>query len=92
MDFSGAALGGAGAEAGVFEFGDRGGLLEVGEGVGVVDDVFFVEGEGGGGELVEGGLPGGEDFAGEVGEYAGVPGRFGRNTGFFAPLRMTDFE
>ena len=62
-----AALGGAGAEAGVLELGDRGGLLEVGEGVGVVDDVFAVEGVGGGGELVERGFPRGEDFAGEVG-------------------------
>ena len=68
MDLLAAALGGAGAEAGVFEFGDGGGLLEVGEGVGVVDDVFAVEGEGGGGELVEGGFPGGEDLAGEVGD------------------------
>ena len=61
------ALGGAGADAGVFELGDGGGLFEVGEDFGVVDDVLLVEGEGGGGELVEGGLPGGEDFAGEVG-------------------------
>src|SRR6185312_10260758 len=56
------ALGRAGAEAGVLEFGDRGGLLEVGEGVRVVDDVFAVEGAGGGGELVERGLPDGKDF------------------------------
>ncbi len=62
------ALGGAGADAGVFEFGDGRGLLEVGEGLGVVDDVLAVEGEGGGGELVERGLPGGEDLAGEVGD------------------------
>ncbi len=67
MDFLLAALGGAGAEAGVLEFGYGGGLFEVDEGVGVVDDVLFVEGEGGFGELVEGGLPGGGDFAGEVG-------------------------
>lgn len=64
--FFAGAFGGAGAEACVFEFGDRGGLFEVGEGVGVVDDVLLVEGEGGGGELVEGGLPGGEYFSGEV--------------------------
>ena len=66
MDFFAAAFGGAGAEARVFEFGDGRGLLEVGEGVGVVDDVFAVEGVGGGGELVEGGLPRGKDLAGEV--------------------------
>ncbi len=42
--FFAAALGGARAEAGVFEFGDGRGLLEVGEGVGVVDDVFAIEG------------------------------------------------
>ena len=53
------AFGGAGADAGVFELGDGGGLFEVGEDFGVVDDVVLVEGEGGGGELVEGGLPGG---------------------------------
>ena len=65
------ALGGAGADAGVFEFGDGCGLFEVGEGVGVVDDVFAVEGVGGGGDLVEGGFPLGEDFAGEVGDVSG---------------------
>ena len=53
----------------MFELGDRRGLLEVGEGLGVVDDVFAVEGVGGRGELVEGGLPVGEDFAGEVGRW-----------------------
>ena len=42
--FFAAAFGGARAEAGVFEFGDGCGLLEVGEGVGVVDDVFAIEG------------------------------------------------
>ena len=62
------ALGGARADAGVFQFGDGRGLLEVGEGVGVVDDVLAVEGVGGGGELVQRGLPLGEDLAGEVGE------------------------
>ena len=62
------ALGRAGADAGVFEFGDGRGLLEVGEGVGVFGDVFAVEGVGGGGDLVEGGFPLGEDFAGEVGD------------------------
>ena len=77
MDFLAAALGGAGAEAGVFELGDGGGLLEVGEGVGVVDDVFVVEGEGGVGELVEGGFPGGEDLAGEVGGVGSVGWRSG---------------
>ena len=56
------------ADAGVFEFGDWGGLLEVGEGVGVFDDVLAVEGVGGCGDLVEGGLPLGEDLAGEVGD------------------------
>ena len=53
------------------EFGDGRGLLEVGEGVGVVDDVLAVEGVGDGGELVEGGFPLGEDFAGELGDVGG---------------------
>ena len=57
----------------MLEFGDRRGLLEVGEGVRVVDDVFAVEGAGGCGELVHRGFPGGEDLAGEV-----------RGTGFAA--------
>ncbi len=75
------ALGGAGADARVFELGDGRGLLEVGEGLGVFDDVFAIEGVGGRGELVEGGLPLGEDLAGEVG---GVARRRS-----FASLRMT---
>ena len=58
----------------MLEFGDGGGLLEVGEGVGVVDDVFFVEGEGCGGELVEGCLPLGEHLAGEVGDFGFLQG------------------
>ena len=70
--FSGA-LGGAGAEAGVLEFGYGGGLLEVGEGVRVVDDVLFVEGKRGVGELIEGGFPGGEDFSGQVWGVAAWP-------------------
>ena len=59
---------GARADARVFQFGDGCGLLEVGEGVGIVDDVLAVEGVGGGGELVERGFPLGEDFAGELGD------------------------
>ena len=46
------ALSGAGADASVLELGDRRGLLEVGEGVGVLGDVFAVEGVGGFGDLV----------------------------------------
>lgn len=65
--FFAAALGGARADAGVFEFGYGSGLLEVSEGVGIVDDVFAVEVVRGGGELFECGLPCGGDFAGEVG-------------------------
>src|ERR1700760_4258618 len=64
--FFAAALGGAGAETRMFEFGYRCGLFEVGEGVGVVDDVFAVKGVRGGGEPVERGLPDGENLAGEV--------------------------
>ena len=56
----------------MFELGDRGRLLEVGEGVGVVDDVPLVEGEGEGGELVEGCFPSREDLAGEVGGGGGA--------------------
>ena len=50
----------------MFEFGDRCGLLEVGEGVRVVDDVFAVEGVRGGGELVERGFPDRKNLAGKV--------------------------
>ena len=60
------ALGGAGADAGVFELGDRGGLLEIGKGVGGVDDVLAVKGVGGLGKGFQGLLPGGEESAGEV--------------------------
>ncbi len=56
----------------MFELGDGRGLLEVGEGVGVVDDVFAVEVVGGGGELVERGLPCGKDLACEVGDRCSV--------------------
>ncbi len=62
------AFGGTRADVGVLQLGDGRGLLEVGEGVGVVDDVFAVEGVGDGGELVERGLPRGEDLAGEAGD------------------------
>ena len=41
------AFGGARADVRVLQFGDGRGLLEVGEGVGIVDDVFAVEGVGG---------------------------------------------
>src|ERR1039458_8881463 len=55
-----------GADARVLQFGDRRGLLEVGEGLGVVDDVLAVEGVGGRGDLIESGFPLGKDFAGQM--------------------------
>ena len=64
------AFGGARTDVRVLQLGDGRGLLEVGEGVGVVDDVLALEGIGRGGELVHGGLPVGEDLAGEVGGVA----------------------
>ena len=63
-----AAFGGTRADAGVLQLGDGRGLLEVGEGFGVVDDVLAIEGVGSGGELVERGFPLGEDLAGEAGD------------------------
>ena len=51
----------------MFQFGDRRGLLEVGEGFGVVYDVSAVEGVRGGGELFHRLLPGRGQQAGQVG-------------------------
>ena len=73
-------LGGARADASMFELGDRRGLLEVGEGVGRVDDVLAVEGVGGGREGFERALPFGRKDAGESGAV-GVDGQRGTGEG-----------